>query len=363
MIKRQWLLLILLLVSPWANADTGDNKAIAITTLASKLNNPWTVVTLPDGAYLITERSGAIVTVREGKTVRQKLAIPNLYVAGQGGLLDLALTQDFRLSGKVLLTYVTGSADNNTLVVAGAVLQEEGRLTRPQPLFEIKPTRDTPVHYGGRLTVLNDGTWLVTSGDGFDYREQAQVLTSQMGKILRFREDGNAPADNPFENAPYVYSLGHRNPQAILTDQRGRIISHEHGPDGGDEINLIRAGNNYGWPVVTRGLDYSGAKISPYTQYSGMTDPVVNWTPSIAPSGMALYTAELFPALSNNLLVSTLKAQRLLAVDLSATPPVQRYIFPEITTRLRDVSVTQDGAILVLTDGESAELLKVAPAR
>ncbi|GGW80692.1 PQQ-dependent sugar dehydrogenase [Alteromonas halophila] len=340
-------------------------QPVNIDTLASGLSSPWTVVTLPDGRYLITERTGSLVTLHaDGSVHRQQLNLPQLYVAGQGGLLDIALTQDFRLSNKLLLTYVSGSADANTLVVASATLQENGELTTPETVFEVTPARATPVHYGGRLAVLNDGTWLVTSGDGFDYREQAQELSSQMGKILRFREDGEAPADNPFSEAPYVYSLGHRNPQALLVStQRGEIISHEHGPDGGDEINLIRAGNNYGWPVVTDGLDYSGAKISPFSEYAGMTPPAVNWTPSIAPSGMALYQAERFPELTGKLLVSTLKKQRLLAVDLMTSPPKQMYLFEDIHQRIRDVAVDNNGDILVLTDGKEATLLRVTPAR
>lgn len=334
-----------------------------ITTLAEGLASPWTVVPLPDNRYLVTERNGSVVTIdSQGATRRQQLRLPNLYVAGQGGLLDIALTQDFRLSGKVILTYVQGTADANTLVIASATMQDNGELSAPVTLFNVTPERATPVHYGGRLAVLNDGTWLVTSGDGFDYREQAQKLSSHMGKILRFREDGKPAADNPFAQTPYVYTLGHRNPQALLVDsQTGQIIAHEHGPDGGDEINIIGAGNNYGWPVVTQGLDYSGAKISPFTDYPDMIAPIVNWTPSIAPSGMTLYDDALFSSLTGSLIVSTLKKQRLLAVDLSVTPPAQKYIFPEINQRIRDVAVASDGAILVLTDGESASLLSLSP--
>ena len=358
---RLFLLLIAMLSPATLSANT---ESASITLLAEGLNSPWTVVSLDNGKYLVTERNGTLVTIdSNGVSHRQQLDLSDLYVAGQGGLLDLALTQDFRLSGKVLLTYVQGTADANTLVIAVATMLDDGELTQPQTLFKVTPERATPVHYGGRLAVLNDGTWLVTSGDGFDYREKAQLLSSQMGKILRFREDGKPAADNPFEQAPYVYTLGHRNPQALLVDsQTGQIIAHEHGPDGGDEINIIRAGNNYGWPVVTQGLDYSGARISPFTDYPNMTAPVVNWTPSIAPSGMTLYANTLFPSLNGSLIVSTLKKQRLLSVDLSATPPTQTYIFPDIAERIRDVTVNAEGAVIVLTDGENASLLEVRPA-
>ncbi|QJR82749.1 PQQ-dependent sugar dehydrogenase [Alteromonas pelagimontana] len=351
--------MFLLLLLPLAVAAQEDYQ---VSKVVENLHDPWTMVELPDGRWVVTEMSGSLVFVgKDGQLNRQQLDLPQLYVAGQGGLLDIALTQDYSMSHRVLFSFAQGNADNNRLAVATARLEED-QLKDIKLILAVEPMKGTPVHFGGRLAVLNDGTWLVTVGDGFDYREQAQLRHSQLGKILRFREDGRAPVDNPFPDAPYVYSYGHRNPQGLVVDEEnGRIIEHEHGPDGGDEINIIEAGENYGWPVITQGLDYSGAKISPFTQYADMRQPVVDWTPSIAPSGMTLYTNVLFSALRDQLLVSTLKNEAVYAVNLSATPPVTTRIFATIKQRLRDVAVGQDGAVYILTNGHKAALLKVQP--
>ncbi|MEW9799571.1 PQQ-dependent sugar dehydrogenase [Alteromonas sp. CYL-A6] len=341
-----------------------ETPPYTVTPIAGPLNKPWTAVELPDSRWIITERDGHVVVADDDSLTRYRVPLPGLYVDGQGGLLDLALTQDFTLSGKVMLTYVKGTADANTMVIANADMAPTGQLKNITPVLEVTPTRATPVHYGGRLAVLNDGTWLVTSGDGFDYREQAQVMSSQFGKILRFQENGTAPSDNPFPDAPYVYTLGHRNPQALVVDEQSEtIFAHEHGPAGGDEINQIVAGNNYGWPVATLGLDYSGAKISPFSAYPGMTAPLVNWTPSVAPSGMVRYTGSLFPSLQGSLLVTTLKAKQLLHVDLTKETPQIQPIFATLNQRLRDVTQSRAGAVVVLTDGDNAQLLEIVPAQ
>ncbi|QPG05208.1 PQQ-dependent sugar dehydrogenase [Salinimonas marina] len=335
-----------------------------VQSLTSKpLHKPWTLLQLPDRRWVVTERKGNLVVIDEnGQLSRSKVALPGLYFKGQGGLLDIALAHDFALSNRVLITYATGNDAANQLVVATAVLDDDS-LSQITPIVTVQPAKATPVHFAGRLAKLADGTWLVSSGDGFDYREQAQDKSSQLGKILRFREDGSAPKDNPFAEAPLVYSLGHRNPQGLVVDpQTKQIISHEHGPAGGDEVNIIEAGTNYGWPVITNGKDYSGARISPFEEYPGMAQPRLDWTPSVAPSGMALYRHSKFADLTGQLLVTTLKAQALLRVNMSAQPPRSERIFATIDQRLRDVAVGKDGAIYVLTDGAKAEILKVTPA-
>ncbi|MCU7553101.1 PQQ-dependent sugar dehydrogenase [Alteromonas sp. ASW11-19] len=364
MMKVNLSLLFILLIGQLraATADNGPNDYL-VTEIATSLHSPWAAVQLPDQRWLITEMGGTVVTVKpDGSMTRQSLALQDLYVNGQGGLLDIALMQDFSMSQRVMLSYATGNDDCNALTVATASLSEHGELVNIAPLLTTSPCRDTPAHFGGRLAVLADGTWLVTTGDGFDYREQAQRLDSQLGKVLRFREDGQAPADNPFPDAPYVYSLGHRNPQGLASDPHtGRLYQQEHGPAGGDEINLLIAGENYGWPVVTKGIDYSGARISPFEEYPGMRDPLYNWTPSIAPSSMTWYAGNAFPALRQHLLVSALKAKGLFAINMSAKPLSSRRIFATIEQRIRDVVADADGNIVVLTDGESAALLKIAP--
>ena len=353
--KYAWMLVLLVSASSLAEPMRYSvSQAIDLP-----LKRPWALVALPDNQFIVTEKHGALVVVDEnGEAERHQQALPELYSEGQGGLLDLALTQDYYTSGRVLVSYTRGTSDSNQLVVVSAIL-DNGVLKDIEQILAVTPTKDTPVHFGGRLAVLDDGTWLVTTGDGFDYREQAQVKTSQLGKILHFREDGSAPQSPPFPDSPYVYSLGHRNTQGLVI-KGNQIIAHEHGPAGGDEINLIEEGENYGWPVATMGDDYSGARISPFRTYTGMISPVVNWTPSVAPSGMIDYSGEQFPSLDGKLLVTTLKEKALLAVDLRVSPPVKEHIFSDISQRLRDVNVTDNGGVLLLTDGEEATILKVS---
>ena len=366
---KVWLSLLTSLVLFSLSSATAlgreDVQEYNTTSLSEQLRRPWAAVETPDRRWLITEMGGTLVTLYpDGTTVRTVLPLESFYVEGQGGLLDIALTQDFTMSGRIMLTYAKGTADCNRLAVVSATLTQQGTLEDITPVLDVAPCKDTPVHFGGRLAVLNDGTWLVTTGDGFDYRESAQKPDSQLGKVLRFREDGAAPANNPFTaEAPYVFSLGHRNPQGLIVDpESNTIYQQEHGPDGGDEINILTAGTNYGWPVVTLGVDYSGARISPFESYPGMQDPLFNWTPSIAPSSMVLYQQDTFPWLQNHLVISALKSKGLFAINLSESPLQSQRIFATIDQRIRDVVTDREGNILVLTDGETASLIKLTPA-
>lgn len=338
------------------------------TQVAGYLTFPWAAVENPLGGWLITERGGEIIEYdHAGQRQEIPLQFSQLYVAGQGGLLDIKLARDFTESRRVYLSYATGNENKNYLTFGTAVLNAKEPVVTD--LFTIPTPKDTPVHYGGRLLQLPDDTWLMTSGDGFDYREQAQQKHSFLGKVLRFTTEGKPAADNPFITGEslaekYIYTLGHRNPQGLIRDpESGKIWLHEHGPDGGDEINLLVPGNNYGWPVVTQGKDYSGARISPFSQYEGMQDPALNWTPSIAPSGMTVYHNDVFPALQNHLLVTSLKNKALYAVSLDQNPMAAVQIFATINERLRDVIIGRDGAIYVLTDGERARIMRFSPLR
>lgn len=330
--------------------------------IANKLVSPWAIALTPKGLWLITEREGNVVAVAtDGTVTRQKLSLPSLYVEGQGGLMDIKLAPDFKKSRALMISYAKGDASDNRLAVMKGTLSEGGKIEALQTVFEVKEAKDTPVHYGGRLLALNDNEWLVTSGDGFDYREEAQKLTSQLGKVLRFTRDGSAPSDGAFSNAPFIFTYGHRNPQGLIQGPHGEIWLHEHGPDGGDEINQLHSGNNYGWPVVTNGNDYSGARISPFRHYDGMQNPVWDWTPSIAPSAMVYYSGSRFPALSNTLLVTALKDKAVYAVSLEDKKPSQQRIFSSLDTRLRDIATDNAGYIYLLTDGADASLVRVSP--
>ena len=364
-IKNAVALLILLVLSVKCCPARVDNYVVREHT--SGLAFPKSMTFLPDNSLLITHKHGVITRVTSEKTLKEfSLPLPELYSEGQGGVLDLLVISGFSeshhmTSGELLISYSKGTAEDNRLAIVSATFSFSEGITNLKPVFEVNDGKDTPVHYGGKLLKLPEGGYLVTTGDGFDYREQAQVISSHLGKIIGFTLDGQPLPSPAFEEAPYVYSLGHRNPQGLV-NFNGDIYQHEHGPDGGDELNLIVKGNNYGWPVITKGLDYSGARISPFTQYKGMENPLVDWTPSIAPSSMAVYTHTVFASLENTLLVSSLKAQQLFAVYEAANGWKAVPIIDQLETRLRDVKVDASGNIWVLTDGENAKVFRISPS-
>jgi glucose/arabinose dehydrogenase len=271
-----------------------------------------------------------------------------VYFAGQGGLFDVVLHPRFEANSLVYLSYAEGGKNDNGTAVARGRLQE-GALENVEVIFRNFTRKDTPVHYGGRLAFLPDGTLLLTTGDGFDYREAAQDIDSGLGKVLRMNDDGTAAPGNPFPGSPYVYSYGHRNPQGLAVSSAGRIWLHEHGPKGGDELNLIKAGKNYGWPAITYGMDYSGAIISPYTEWEGMEQPLYEWTPSIAPSGLAIYEAGLFPEWKGDLFIGALVEREVRRIELRPDGSSrEQELFSEISARVRDVRVGPGGALFIL---------------
>jgi len=343
-------------------SERAHETAYTLTTLTSNLSYPKAMVQLPDLRWLITLRNGELVFVApNGDVERSRLDLPQLYTEGQGGVLDVELATDFTYSKNVFFSYSKGSkAQNHLAVVRATLAQNSADFTEVTAIFSVDTLKDTPVHYGGKLLALDNNEWLLTSGDGFDFREQAQLLTSQLGKVLRFSSTGEASASAPFPKAPYIYTYGHRNPQGLIALPDGILLLHEHGPDGGDEVNQLIAGNNYGWPVVTLGKDYSGASISPFEHYPGMVDPIVDWTPSIAPSSMTYYAHPAFPSLHNHVLVTALKARAIYALDISSSPIEQKRIFPSVNKRLRDVAIGKDGNIYLLTDGEKGQLIRVS---
>tara|TARA_R110001606_G_C15372731_1_gene649697 strand:- start:1007 stop:2188 length:1182 start_codon:yes stop_codon:yes gene_type:complete len=360
-------LLSLLAFSCNASAELPKQQYTA-DTLATGLNSPWSMVKLPNNTWLVTERDGHIVIIKNNQQTRVKLDFEGLYVAGQGGLLDIVLSPNYSESKEIIFTYAQGELDANRLVIAKATF-DGAQFSTPKIIYKVATDKDTPQHYSGRALVLPDNTLLFSSGDGFDYREQAQVMTSQLGKTLRINLNGTIPNDNPFINhknsaAHAVYSLGHRNLQGLVYDyDTQQIVSHEHGPAGGDELNYLTPSTNYGWPVITNGDDYSQARISPFREYPGMAKPTVDWTPSIAPSGMAYYGSKhlAFPSLQQHLLITTLVDKKLYSVNLANGELTQTHVLPEVTGRLRDVFVTTEGNIAVLTDGKDAKLLLITP--
>lgn len=355
------LLAATVLCLPLAMAAQSDGYRL--DTLAEGLEHPWSLAFLPGGGMLVTERAGRLRVIEAGGVLRAEpvAGIPRAHVAEQAGLFEVALSPDFVSSRHLYLSYACGDEAANNTCLARARFTGS-MLADVRTVFEAQPKKRGNAHYGGRIAFLPDGTLILTLGDGFDYREQAQVPGNHLGTIVRLNADGSVPGDNPFGNA--VWSYGHRNVQGIVYDDvSGRLLSHEHGPRGGDEINIIERGLNYGWPVATFGLDYSGARISPYDTLPGTVAPVFQWTPSIAPSGLALYRGELFAQWRGDLLVGALVAKAVYRVRLGAgQASEQERLFGEMGERIRDVRVGPEGAVYLLTDSARGRVLRVLPA-
>jgi glucose/arabinose dehydrogenase len=356
------LCLLLSLVGP---ANAAEYK---IETVAEGLSHPWAIAFLPGGDMLVTERSGQLRRLSNGKLEAQGIGnLPELYVDGQGGLLDIVLDPEFSTNQMLYLSYASGISSANSTKVISARLDGDS-LVDIKNVFTASPEKDTPHHFGGRMALMPDKTLLITVGEGFDYREQAQSLNSHLGKLIRINRDGSVPSDNPFvsrENAmPEIWTWGHRNPQGVLVSADGTVWLHEHGPRGGDELNLIEPGKNYGWPAITYGMDYSGAYVSPFTKAAGMEQPVVYWVPSIAPAGFCEYQGNAFPEWQGNLFVAALaeKSVRRLVMEDHAVQS-QEILFAELGERIRDVRQGLDGFLYLLTDSEEGQVLRVLPAR
>lgn len=340
---------------------------LKVETLAEGLVNPWSLAFLPDGSILVTERSGALRAIRDGKLVAEPVAgLPAPYVANQAGTFDVVPHPDFANNRTLFISYAHGvKAANGTRVIAATY--DGSTLSNIRTVFDARPLKNTPVHYGGRIAFLPDGTMLITLGDGFEFRERAQKLDNDFGKIVRVNTDGSVPRDNPFvgrEGAlPEIWSYGHRNVQGLAVDPvGGAVYEHEHGPRGGDEINLIRKGRNYGWPIACYCVDYSGARVTPFTTAKDTEQPLKYWNPSIGPSGLAVYRGGLFPEWQGDLLVGGMAAnasqgvstQGLHRIVMKGGKPVgeERYL---TGVRVRTVGVGPDGAVYVTTEDRSGK--------
>jgi glucose/arabinose dehydrogenase len=345
-------------------ADAADYE---IETVAEGLSFPWAMAFLPGGEILVTERSGQLRRISGGKLMPEPVKnIPQIYVEGQGGLMDILPDPGFADNARLFLSFSSGSSSDNALQVISAKYLN-GELVNVQTIFKATPGKDTPHHFGGRLALMPDQTLLITVGEGFDYRKKAQTLDNHFGKVIRINKDGSIPADNPFvkdENVlPEIWTYGHRNPQGLLVSADGTVWLHEHGPRGGDELNNLRPGRNYGWPAITYGMDYSGAYVSPFTEAQGMEQPIVYWVPSIAPGGFCEYQGDVFPDWRGNLFVATLveRGVRRLVMNNGAVQS-QETLFTELGQRIREVRAGPDGFLYLLTDSNEGSMLKVFPA-
>jgi aldose sugar dehydrogenase len=338
------------------------------TNVATGLEHPWALAFLPDGRLLVTERPGRLRLIsRDGQLSQPLAGVPGVLARGQGGLLDVALSPGFAQDRLVYLSFAEpGGAGGGTAVARGR-LGERG-LEGTQVVWRQEPKVSSYNHWGSRLVWRADGTLFVTLGDRFQYSELAQDLSTTLGKVVRINADGSVPRDNPFVGRakvrPEIWSYGHRNVQAAALDATGGLWTVEHGARGGDELNNPHAGRNYGWPVITYGIDYSGARIGSGTAAPGMEQPVYYWDPVIAPSGATFYTGAAFPDWRGDLFVGSLQPGRLVRLRLREHRVVQeeRYLIGR-GDRVRDVRQGPDGFLYLLTDHPRGRVVRLEPVQ
>ncbi len=361
MIKKIYSSFIVILFSLTAYAGDQDYK---YETIAENLSHPWGIAVIDDDNILFTELSGELRIIEDGVLNPEPIkGLPEVLFAGQGGLSGIILDPNFSSNHIIYISFSSPDVGKktNTLEVISAKLSS-GSLEEINTIFKAFPSRRTAAHYGAKMAFLDDGTLLVTSGDGFNYREQAQYLDNHFGKIIRINTDGSIPQDNPFifneEAKSEIWSYGHRNLQGIVVVD-GVVYENEHGPMGGDELNIVEPSKNYGWPAITYGKDYSGATISPFTENEGMEQPIKYWVPSIAPSGMTYYEGTKFPKWTNSLFISALVPGDVRRLEVSGSQITNEEILFSDLGRVRDIATSPDGSLILATDGSQGKLIRV----
>ena len=351
-----------------------ETGPMTVETFADGLEHPWGIAFLPDGSALVTERAGNLRHVDgEGELSRPISGVPRVVAAGQGGLLDVALHPEFSDNRMVYLTFSEPGEDgtNGTAVARGVLSAGNGALENVEVIFRQEPKVRSNGHFGSRLQFDNDGLLWVTLGERQQarYRVLAQDLRTHLGKVIRIRDDGSVPDGNPFigrnDARPEIWSWGHRNPQGMdLHPETGEVWIHEHGPRGGDELQAPEAGMNYGWPEFSYGREYSGGRIGSGESHAPQfVEPFHQWTPSIAPSGLAFYDGEAIPAWRGDILVGALAAQKLVRLDVEGGRVVgSEDLLAGLGKRIRDVEVGPDGAVYLLTDESNGEILRLTTA-
>jgi glucose/arabinose dehydrogenase len=345
---------------------------VKVETIATGLEHPWAVEALADGRFVVTEKAGRLrVVTKEGRVLAPIAGIPKVADAGQGGLLDVAIKPAGAGKLTLCLTYSEprgGGKNGTTAACTTATGTNNLELESLAPVFRQEPAWDSSLHFGSRFIFAPNDLVYITTGERFlpQTRYFAQDTTKTLGKVIRLRRDGSAPPDNPFAAkggaAAQVWSYGHRNLQSAALDARGRLWTVEHGPRGGDELNRPEAGKNYGWPIISYGQDYSGAPIGQgITQHEGMEQPIYYWDPVIAPSGMVIYSGDLFPQWRGNVLVGGLIAESLVRLTLVDERVATEERIP-IGARVRDVTQGPSGELYVVTDESEGKLLKLTPA-
>lgn len=352
--KLKNIIIGLILTSTFACAQDKNpvNSQNGYEVIVSDLNIPWGFTFLPDSTMLITEKSGQLIHFKDGKKTTIS-GLPKIYVRGQGGLLDIILHPDYKTNGWIYFSYASpdGKEDGGNTAIARAKLIDNN-LTDLEVLYKATPNTTKGQHFGSRLIFDNSGYLFFTIGERGNRDENPQDITRDGGKIYRINDDGSIPEDNPFvseSNAKIaIYSYGHRNPQGMtLHPKTKEIWTHEHGPKGGDEINIIKAGKNYGWPIISYGVNYSGTSFTDITEKEGMEQPIHYWDPSIAPSGMAFINSEKYGDWNGNLLVGSLKFQYLDLCTLKDNKVIKEECLLDNLGRVRSVNQGPDGFIYV----------------
>lgn len=339
-------------------------KNYTFQTVASGIDIPWGMAWLPDGTLLVTEKSGTLYQIKKGIKTKIK-NVPKVYVHGQGGLMDIAVHPHYAKNGWIYITYASeegGGDGGHTKLIRAKLLN--GSLTQIESLYKATPNTTAGQHFGSRIAFDNKGYLYFSIGERGEHFKNPQDIKRDGGKIYRLHDDGSIPKDNPFVNQAgakkAIYSYGHRNPQGMAKNPiTGAIWTHEHGPQGGDEINIIKKAANYGWPVVTYGIDYDGTTISTQTEKPGIEKPIYYWIPSIAPSGMAFVTGNIYPEWKGHLLVGSLKFQYLELVKLKGNQVIGRQKIATNLGRMRNVAQGPDGYIYIGVEGKG--ILRIMP--
>ncbi|WP_152092635.1 PQQ-dependent sugar dehydrogenase [Rhizobium dioscoreae] len=342
---------------------------VKVETIAAGLEHPWAVAVLPDGAYLVTERPGRMRLIRDGKISAPISGVPKVYAHGQGGLLDVELDPKFSSNRTLYFTAsVAGDGGSGTAVFRATLSPDEKQLTDVKRIFVMNKLSRGNLQYGSRIAIARDGSLFVSLGDRFQ-QDRAQDFHDDAGSIIHIGADGSIPAYNPFRDGkralPEIWTKGHRNPQGITFDsQTNKLYTAEHGARGGDEINTPEAGKNYGWPVISYGVNYNGTKIGIGTAKAGMEQPRFYWDPSIAPGAIAVYRGKMFPEWNGDFLVTALKFELLsrLSQDGKGKITERERMFGGKFGRLRDITVAPDGALLITTDESDGALLRISRA-
>ena len=345
---------------------TSEKAAFYVDTLHTGLDNPWGMAWLPDGRLLVNERKGEILVFDKDTYSGNKLVgFPETYERGQGGLLDIQLHPQYAENGWIYVTYAKpGQGGGSTTLIRFKL--DGNQITDLEELYQTQPLSNSGVHFGSRIIFDNEGYLYFSTGER-GTKENSQNLANDMGKVHRLHDDGRIPSDNPFVNEPNakhsIWSYGHRNVQGMVYDAANNIIyATEHGPRGGDELNIVEKGKNYGWPVITYGIDYNGTIISELTEKEGMEQPIHYWTPSIAACGLLFYTGDKYPGWQGNLFAGALALTHVARVEVSNGKYTHEEKLLEQIGRVRQIAQSPDGYIYVLTEGPGM-LLKLVPAQ